>query len=293
MRAVAVALALAACGGRATPRPPSRTTAHAGGVTVDHRASAGDRLIAILPEDAQVIVEVDLARLRANSTVGPLVARLLADPHTQLDAQPSLLADADVVVLAAYGVGTAEAATVTLVGLRAGVQPNLGRVIAPGVVALGPASWLDQVAARQAIPNVAAASDLYALRDRAMPAAAPGAALRVVARLSFDARIALARMTGLEAAPERLSIWGDVVDDLAIIADADGGKDARQTQTLVRAALASFAGDPVASAIGIRSSLESARISTHGAWVRAIIAIGPSHLQRAAARALAGMKVEP
>lgn len=98
---------------------------------------------------------------------------------------------------------------------------------------------------------------------------------------------------GLESAPGQLSIWGDVVDDLAIIVDADSSdpgekitkKSVARLQTTVRGALASLAGDPFVQALGLPRSLAGAKLVTRGTWIRAIIAIGPEHLQRVVARA--------
>jgi hypothetical protein len=140
---------------------------------------------------------------------------------------------------------------------------------------------------------IVAAPELLALRDHAMPPNAPGAALRITARLSFDARVALARQTGLDLAPAQLSIWADVVDDLAIIVDADAADpgDAktkhptRRLEAGMRGVLAGLAEEPAIRALGIPSSLERAKLVARGTWVRTIVAIGPAHLQRVVARA--------
>ena len=133
------------------------------------------------------------------------------------------------------------------------------------------------------------------LRDHAMPPGATGAVIRVTARLPFDARIAFARQTGLDAAPAQLSVWGDVADDLAIVVDADAadpgdklGKDAakRLAQTF-QATLEAVAEDSTIKALGVPTSLSGARLVTQGTWVRAIVAVGPHHLERAVERARA------
>ena len=280
---------LCACGGggRRTPvTQPTKAVAK----------TAGDRILPLLPEGAQLIVELDLARLRANPVVGKLVTDVLAGPHLPLgDVPHSPLASADLVVLASYGMGTSQAATVTVLATTEKV-PN-GVPVGDGLVALGPEAWTAQLEARAAIAGnngtLIAARDLLALRDHAMPDGAPGASLRITARLSFDARVALARQTVLEAPPARLSVWGDVVDDLAIIVDADsadpGDKKAKQPakrlETGVRAMLAGLAAEPVLQALGLPSSLQGARIVAKGTWVRTIIAVGPSHLKRVVERA--------
>jgi hypothetical protein len=243
---VALCLAVAAaCGARrggATlpPEAPHRPT------------TAAERILPLLPDGAQLVVELDLARLRANPVVGPVVTRALArlGAETRLPGLPfavagSPLGDADAVVLASYGLGTAQAATVTVLATRAEVPGGvrLGR----DLVALGPDDWVSQVEARAAIARQApltAPAPLLALRDHAMPAGATGAVVRVTARLPFDARVALARQTGLDEAPARLSLWGDVADDLAIVVDADaadpGDRNGREAvRRLLRCAASS------------------------------------------------------
>ncbi|HTR52296.1 MAG TPA: hypothetical protein VMJ10_16395, partial [Kofleriaceae bacterium] len=63
-------VALVACGGGAKPAAPVAAPAKP--------ATAFDRILPLLPDGAQVVVELDLARLRANAVVGPVVTRALA-----------------------------------------------------------------------------------------------------------------------------------------------------------------------------------------------------------------------
>ncbi len=292
MRAAVVAFALIACGhARGTTAIGASGTA----IPMAHIRSAGDPLIAVLPDGAQVVVELDLDRLRANEIVGKLVREALAgdmvEPRMPAGVPRSPLGKSSVLVLAAYGVGTAQAATVIVLATKEDVAN--ARRLTPDLVALGPPAWLDQLEARAAIKDATAPEALLALRDHAVPTGAPGAAIRVTARLPFDARIALARMTGLEAAPAQLSIWGDVADDLAIVIDADsadpGDKHpASATKALVavvRGALASIAAEPALKVLGAAPSVADARIVVQKTWVRAIVAIGPDHLKRIVARA--------
>ncbi|HEX3763505.1 MAG TPA: hypothetical protein VHW23_32640 [Kofleriaceae bacterium] len=294
-----------------------------------------ERLLAMLPQGAQIIVEVDLARLRGNPVIGAAVTRALTEPPAPaaattpaavwlrgvLRGRPSddapaaaapssPLAVADQVVLAAYGVGTADAATLTLLAAPREV-PGATR-IADGAYAVGPPEWVEQVEQRVALATtgearfaIRPAPELLELRAHAMPAAAPGASLRITARLSFDARIALARQTGIDTPPAQLSAWGDVVDDLALVIDCDaadpgsapagrstggpaGGRRSDPTHRLagaLRAMLATLAELPAVRALGLPPSLTGARLIARGTWVRAIIAVGPEHLRRIAARA--------
>jgi hypothetical protein len=318
----------AACGGGAAPAA----------VSPAEPAPVGtERLLAMLPQGAQIVVEVDLARLRANPVIGAVVTRAIAaPPRPTPDATPagawlrfvlrgapadepprgpaadpagdaSPLAAADQVVLAAYGVGTA---TLTLLAAPREV-PGATR-IADGAYAVGPPDWIAQTEQRIALATTGQAAfairpapELLELRAHAMPAEAPGASLRITARLSFDARIALTRQTGIDTPPAQLSAWGDVVDDLAIVIDCDAtdpgsapagrsssaavggrrGDPARKLAAALRAMLAAVADQPTIRSLGLPPSLTGARLIARGSWVRAIIAVGPDHLRRVAERA--------
>lgn len=280
-------IAVAGCGGgRARTKVPSKVS-----TAVPRATTAGDRMLALLPDGAQLVVEVDLARLRANPVVGPLVTKVLGDKGIP---QLAGFSDADSVVFAAYGLGSKDAGTVTLFSAKQALQG--ATPIAKDIYALGATEWIDQVKAREKIDSstgLQPSKDLLALRERSMPEAAPGASIRVSAKLTFDARIALARITGIENAPGQLSLWADVVDDLAIIIDADATDPGDNAKTSVKrmsatieSALATIAREPTAIALGLPSSLGQAKLVTRGSWVRAIIAIGPRHLGRVVERAL-------
>lgn len=294
MKRAVLALVVTACGGG--KHPPVRTEA-----VRPHLTSVADRILPLLPEGPQVVIELDLARLRANPVVGAVVTRALTDGT--LGALPgelptSPLATADTLVLAAYGVGTAQAATITVLATRAPVAG--GVKIGDDLVVLGPEEWTAQVEARAALAAssptpLLASAELLALRDHAMPEAAPGAALRVTARLPFDARISLARQLGFEAPPAQLSVWADVVDDFVVIVDADaadpGDKKTvaaiKRLEASTKHALLGLAREPAIRALGLPSSIGEARLVARGTWLRTIIAIGPSHLHRVVERATA------
>ena len=72
MRLVLVVLLVAACGG-GRARPTS-SKVHA---PIAERTS--DWLVPLLPAGAQIVVELDLARLRHNAVVGELATRFLGD----------------------------------------------------------------------------------------------------------------------------------------------------------------------------------------------------------------------
>jgi hypothetical protein len=298
-----ILLVIAACGGRAG-RGGAASTAK-----VLRPATVADRMIAFLPDGVQLLVELDFARLRANQAVGEVATRALAElgedarvPGLPMAVQGSPLANADLIVMAAYGVGTSSAATVTLLATKQDVA-NATR-LADGIVALGPPEWVAQLEARAAIAAqtpLMPSAELMTLRDHAMPAKAPGAVLRVTARLPFDARVALARQTGLPTAPAQLSIWGDIVDDLAVIIDADamdpGDKKAKDAAKRLGQAidvlLASMGEEPALRALGLTGALRDVRMITERTWVRTIITVGPRQLTRAVERARAMLGPAP
>lgn len=296
---VAVAVALAACGGPGHPQVPATP------YVPPQPATAADRILPLLPDGAQVVIEIDLARLRANAVVGQVAGRALAllggDAHVPglpVAVAGSPLASADAVVLAAYGVGTAQAASITVLATHADVAG--GTRLAPDLVALGPPDWIGQLQTRLAIAtargtHLVAPEALLRLRAHAMPAGATGAVLRITARLPFDARVALARQTGLDEPPAELSVWADVADDFALVADADAvapgdhaGKDAaRRLAATIRGVLGAASNSATLQALGVLPSVEDARQITQGSWVRTIVAIGPRHLARVVERARA------
>ncbi len=305
MRLAVVALVVAACGGAR-----GRTTTTSSPQT-PVAARTADWLVPLLPDGAQLVVEVDLARLRANPVVGAVAADVLGDlgadtrvPGLPIQAQGSPIAGADYIVLAAYGVGTAQATTLLLLATKAPIA-NAVRVTSD-IVVLGDADWVDQVAHRAAIAklypdapapvgeplSVIAGEDLTRLRDHAMPPGAPGATLRVTARLPFDARVAFTRLMGLEAAPAQLSVWADIVDDAAVIIDADaadpGNNDPKDARKRLLASLArilqAVAAEPAVRAIGVSPNIVNATVKEQGTWARVIIQIGPRQLGRVVER---------
>jgi hypothetical protein len=290
---VLVLAAAAACSPPKTPTaalpPMPSETAHA--------KTAADRILPLLPDGAQVVVELDLARLRGNAVVGDVATRALASlgearvPGLPVAVAGSPLATADALVLASYGVGTSQAATVAIVATKDEVAGATR--IAPDLVALGPTEWIAQLQTRVSLGGTAVAPELAALRDHAMPEGAKGAVLRAVARLPFDARVALARETGLDGAPAQLSVWGDVADDLAIVIDADAADPgdrraqnaAKRLAAALHGALVAIANAPIVRAIGVPYALADARLVQRGTWVRAIVEIEPRPLARAVERA--------
>lgn len=292
LAALAALSIVAACGGAPAKRAPA--------APVPEPKTTADRIVALLPPGAQIIVELDLARLRANPVVGATITKALAAPVDLPASMPAPpLSLADVVVFASYGVGTSNAATIAVLASATELAEATRIATAPpdpALYVLGPPAWVRQVEARAALAlgsPVTAAPELLRLRDRAMPAKAPGASLRVTARLPFDARVALAKDSGLESAPAQLSIWADVVDDFAAVIDADAidpgervtKRATARLERLIRTALRSLAEEPKLRALGLSSSISRARLAAGGSWIRTIIAVGPAHLRRVVERA--------
>jgi hypothetical protein len=313
---IAVLVVATACGGGRARRGAGTSVVPATPVV----ARAADWMVPLLPDGAQLLVEIDLARLRANPVVGEVASRVLDDlgaesalPGLPVAVQGSPLATSDAVVLAAYGVGTAQAAT--LIVLLTSAEVAGGTRLSRELVALGPPDWVDQIAQRAAIAElqpdrpapigqrltVSASGELDRLREHAMPDGAPGATVRVTARLPFDARVAFARQTGLEVAPAQLSLWADVVDDFALVIDADaadpGDKNTKAARGRLAAALrrllTAVASEPALRALGLAGNLVNARFVEQGTWVRVIVAVGPRQLVRATERARAMLQAAP
>jgi len=237
--------------------------------------TSGDAVLSRLPEGAEIVIELDLARLRDNEVIGDLAARAFADPRLLMSTElgvaldPEALARAGAVVLASYRVGTAEAITHVIYDDDAPVE------VTPGHALLDDEAFLR-------------------LRASAMPAKAEGASLRITARLGFDARVALASQLGLDAAPASVSAWGDVADDLAVVALIDAGdvgggsvsdEVGKAMAEAIRGAFDDLAALPAVRAVGLAPAIEAFEVKPQAAVVSVIALIGPSRLDRAASRA--------
>ncbi len=249
-------------------------------------------MLAKLPEGAEIVVEIDLARLRANEVIGDLATFALGAPivtdglgaNVDLDAMP--LARADALVLASYRIGTDSAITHGLYvgGDLTPEDVDHGVALGDGVVATTP----DAAELLSVLPDHAMADDeaFLRLRTSAMPAKAEGATVRVTARLGFDARVRLAAQLDIEAAPSAVSAWGDVADDLAVVAIVDAGADLRDPMIAqIRGWFGELAAQPAVRALGLGGSVEAFEVEPHGDVVHVIALIGPSRLERAAGRA--------
>jgi len=290
----AVAVALAGCGGGGQGGGPT-----AARVTPPRAPTAGDALLRYLPAGADLVLEIDLARVRENAVVGGVVKAWLqnsgsgsgpAEAVKEIGTAPLLAAKT--VMLASYGIGTEKATTATLV---TGVEVPGSVRISDDVVALAPPELIRHVeaAAAGAEPSLASDQAMLALRATAMPERAEGAAVRGAARLSFDARVALAATLDADVAPASLSLWADVADDAALVAVLDGtdgktpGAGGAHLETALAGVRDRLAAAPAVRAAGLTAALRDARIERRGDRLRVVAVIGPKRLRRAAERATA------
>jgi hypothetical protein len=272
-RVVLLAAALAACGSKNRPGPkPIEVPAR--------KPTAGDRILRHAPAGADAILEIDLARLRKNPVVGPLVVAVTAAGEVGGD----LIAIGDAVLVASYRIGQTDAGQLVFVaGSRAGELRGAHRIDA-GLVAFGPPALLRQVDAVGAGQGASLVADRPLLRARAlaMPAAAQGASLRIAADLPFDARLALAKRLEVEVVPEWISVWFDVADDLAGVALLGGGADA-DPQDLVKAVSRlrdrMVAADSV-KRVGLDALIQNVRVQIAGPDARVVLVVGPRRLAR-------------
>ncbi len=106
--ALVMAVVMVGCGGGTST---SSTTQ----VIPERALTVGDALLTSLPAGAEILVELDLARLRANPIIGGIATDLLAAPPAIAGAPEAPIDGATAVALAAYRVGTPAATTITVV----------------------------------------------------------------------------------------------------------------------------------------------------------------------------------
>ncbi len=267
---------------------------------VPHRAhTAGDDILPSLPAGADLVIELDLARLRANSVVGPVVAAVAALPGDQVQEiartggavatlAVALVGGADAAVVAAYRVGSPDA--VTLVAVRGGDALPGAAELGGGLRLAGPDEWVGRARAVMAgsEPGLDDDATLMVTRAQAMPAKASGAWLRVAGRFGFDARVEMASRFDLDVAPASVSMWADVADDLALVAVLGGG-NGDEVQSLVGSLQRTRergTRNPIARALGLAPAVAAMRIERGHGVARAIFLVGPHRLQRVASRAV-------
>jgi len=269
--ALAAALAVAACGAKNQPsQKPVEVPVR--------RPTSGDRILRHAPAGADAVLELDLARLRDNKTVGPLVKAVTAAGEVGGD----LVAVADVLVVASYRIGQTDAGQLVFVSGTRASQLGGAHRISDSLVAFGPPALLRQVDLVDTGQGASLADDRALLRTRAlaMPAAADGASLRIAADLPFDARLALAKRLEVDVVPEWISLWFDVADDMAGIALLGGGEDA-DPEDLVTAVTRLrdrlYLAESV-QRVGLDALLENVEVKVNGSDARVVLVVGPRRL---------------
>ncbi len=276
--ALVMAVVMVGCGGGTST---SSTTQ----VIPERALTVGDALLTSLPAGAEILVELDLARLRANPIIGGIATDLLAAPPAIAGAPEAPIDGATAVALAAYRVGTPAATTITVVA--GGTRPSEAVDLGDGRWALAlEGDVADLLATAGGAPSIASDAALMTVRAWAMPPAAEAASLRVAAHLTPEARTALADAHALDAAPAVVSVWGDVVDDLALVVRlADQPHRARPVWApALGRLLARAAADPALGALGLQRPIAEAEIRREKTGVTVTVLVAPGRLRRAVER---------
>jgi len=277
--------ALCACGGGSGPTPtiPRSSVPKASSPRAPTSTNA---LLSLAPPGADLLVELDLERVRDNPVVGEVFTAAVATDSSVA------LTRADRVLIASYGLGREDARTLTLLsGEDVPIPGPLGLRIDETTVAFGPPEVIRGIADEPGAPSVADDAELIGLRDWAMPKGARDAAVRVTARLDFEARVELAALLELDAVPGALSVWGDVIDDLALVGllSGDDENDAEDLISELQDARARLASEPLVRSLRLSYLLRDLTVERRGKMVRAVFVVGPRRLQlvsRRLARAL-------
>ena len=245
------------------------------------------QLLAYVPAGAQLLVEIDVARLRANPVVGELV-RLLVDAETPVNpgvelppGLPTSLRGVEAIVIASFLVGGADAQTLTL--LRVAADSHVAGVkVGEGVVAVGPENLVaNALLMGNAVRGETAAhqlsATLIAARQRIELPGTNASALRITTTLSPAAAAAL----GL---PTTLALWSDVVDDAAILISCP-----RASVDALAQRLRQFSQNSLVRLVGLGPSLAQLRVQHTSPWSRIVVVIAPGPFRRATQRALAAL----
>lgn len=276
--ALGIALASTGCGGKETPVAapiPVRAT------------TAGDALLALAPAGADLLLEIDIARLRSNPIAGNVLEAMSAPGGETQVVEGDLLAQASSILVCVYGVG---ASAKQLVILQAVDDFELqgAAAIGKGRYAVGEPALVARAVALGGNNGTSMVEDAELLRLRAqvMPAEAQAAAVRAVARLDFEARVAVASRVGMSEVPVSLALWGDVVDDLAIVARVTG-EDPQSHEELQRALIS--LGNRVAKRrlirfLGLAPALAAARVTRSGEAVQVVLVLSPKRFALLAER---------
>lgn len=243
--------------------------------------TAGQELLAKAPIGADLVLEVDLLRLRENPVLGPMLGGL-APPESM--GSIDLLQKAESALLCVYDIGDDPK---QLIVLKMSADPALfgeAQEIRP----LGRGFWGvgDQELLRRAEAIAGGSSSMWddisarRIREAAMPEKALNGALRMVARLDFDARVALASKVGVSEVPVTIAIWGDVVDDLALIIDLAPEKEESipRLRKAVEGLRDRMAQHTYVRYVGLSPALRKTRIIRTAAGIRIVVVVAPQRL---------------
>lgn len=272
MRLIGLAF-LAACGGvNQTGERPE--------VIVPERShTAGDALLDRVPAGADLVVEIDLERMRQNPTLGPLVRAWAERGGLGLDLD--LLGGTDAILIAVYGIGAGKPSYLSLVR---GVQEALpsGEWLDDEVAAIGPPKLLARTreVARGQAEALSSDDELMRVRTLAMPARAAGASLRAAGRFGFDERVALSRAFQLAAVPTAVSVWGDVADDLAVVGIFEGEdeEEARDLAEILTELRERAASSPILARLVLGYVVRLVEIRVVDEDVEVTFVVGPNRL---------------
>jgi hypothetical protein len=233
---------------------------------------------------ADLILEVNLARLRANAVVGPLLASVAAPESLNT---VDLLQLAEVALLCVYDIGGAPKQLVIL-RAKGGDLPGAAS-LGDGLYAVGDAALLARAEGLQGPEqSLAADPELLRLRAEVMPAKARAATLRLAARLDFDARVAIASKIAISDVPVSVAAWGDVVDDLALVAQlgTDEEADVPRLERAMAGLQKSLAANAFARYLGLSAPLRDARVTRGAQSLQVVLLLGPKRLQLVVGRLL-------
>lgn len=272
-------VALAGCYKKALSQAP---------VVPERTPTPGDELLTLMPAGAAVIVEIDAGRMRRNAAVGPLVTAVNA--HVDSPDDPELvklalgiLRHAESAAIGIYDPGTDKARMLVLLRDLDAARVKTAVRLNDHTHALGPPELTErarEMAGGAPRPSVADDPELMSMRAAPMPEGATGAALRATARLSFDARVQLASRFELDAVPEKLALWGDVADDLAVVVHM-AGKTSSEAQQLAQAVLAvrdRARRQPAPVRVLLQPVTAGTEAKAIGGVARATLVIGPRQL---------------
>ncbi len=243
---------------------------------VQRAQTLGDSLAAAAPPGADLLLEIDLARLRENSVVGKLLEK---SSNPSMLGQVDVLQHADALLILVYGIGDTPRQLVVLRSSEADL-PGATR-LRPGLFAVGDSRLLAQAEALQkGDPSMAEDRQLQRLRAQVMPEKARHASVRLAVRLNFDARVEVAAKAKVSEVPVSMALWGDVEDDLAIVMELQTDKD-RGTERMAQAisALAKrLSAHPYIRYLGLSKPIQNARVTRTATSVRVVLVIAPKRL---------------